>query len=303
MIMFASNSKDMKQMSKVFYLVVSIWMGVSIAQPVEAQKKKNSLLWEISGNGLTESSYLYGTIHIICPDDFELGDHVNKAFASTKQLVMELNMSDPEEMSTIQQLMMSSEPIDYKGLLTESQYKKLDQKLTERMGAGMNVLKAMKPFALSSIMQLTVMDCAQPASYETTFMEMASDQGIAVSGLETGVFQMSIFDEIPLEEQISWITEFLDNEAKGKKDWKEMLALYKAQDVEGLGKILNDSPEYKKYEDELLTKRNQRWIPQIAEMAKEKSVFVAVGAAHLGGKKGVIRLLKAAGYKVKPVTK
>lgn len=293
----------MKQMSRVFYLVITVWIGISIAQPVEAQRKKNSLLWEISGNGLTESSYLYGTIHIICPDDFELGDHVNKAFASTKQLVLELNMTDPKEMSSIQQLMISNEPVDYKGLLTESQYQKLDEKLTERMGVGMNFLKAMKPFALSSMMQLTVMDCAQPASYETTFMGMANDQGIAVSGLETGAFQMSIFDEIPLEEQISWITEFLDNEAKGKEEWKEMLALYKAQDVEGLGEILNDSPEYEKYEDELLTKRNQRWIPQIAEMAKEKSVFVAVGAAHLGGKNGVIRLLKAAGYKVKPVTK
>ena len=102
---------------------------------------------------------------------------------------------------------------------------------------------------------------------------------------------------------MSWIIDFLDNEEQGKEDWKEMLKLYKTQDVEALGKSLNDYPEYKRYEDELLTKRNKRWIPQIEKLAKEKSVFVAVGAAHLGGKNGVIKLLKAAGYKVKPVTK
>lgn len=293
----------MNQMSRVFYLIVSVWIGISVAQPVEAQKRKKSLLWEISGNGLTESSYLYGTIHVICPDDFELGDHIVEAFANTKELVMELDMTDAGEMSSIQQLMISTEAVDYKGLLTESQYQQLDKKMTERMGVGMEFLKSMKPFALSSLMQLTVMECPQPASYETTFMEMASDQGISVFGLESAAFQMSIFDDIPLEEQMSWITELLDNEAESKEEWKEMLALYKAQDVEGLGKSLNDYPEYKKYEDELLTNRNKRWIPQIAEMTKEKSIFVAVGAAHLGGKNGVIKLLKAAGYKVKPVTK
>ena len=290
-------------MSKVFYLIVSVWIGISIAQPVEAQKKKHSLLWEISGNGLSESSYLYGTIHVICPDDFELGDHVKKAFASTKQLVMELDMTDPKEMSSIQQLMISEEPVDYKGALTDAQYQKLDKNLTKSMGAGMEFLKVMKPFAISSLLQLTVMDCAQPASYETTFMEMANNQGVSTSGLETAAFQMSIFDGIPLDEQMSWIIDFLDNEEQGKEDWKEMLKLYKTQDVEALGKSLNDYPEYKRYEDELLTKRNKRWIPQIEKLAKEKSVFVAVGAAHLGGKNGVIKLLKAAGYKVKPVTK
>lgn len=293
----------MKKISKVFYLIVSVWIGISIAQPVEAQKKKHSLLWEISGNGLSESSYLYGTIHVICPDDFELGDHVKKAFASTKKLVMELDMADPKEMSSIQQLMISEEPVDYKGALTDAQYQKLNENLTKSMGAGMEFLKVMKPFAISSFLQLTVMDCAQPASYETTFMEMANNQGISTSGLETAAFQMSIFDGIPLDEQMSWITDFLDNEEQGKEDWKEMLKLYKTQDVEALGKSLNDYPEYKKYEDELLTKRNKRWIPQIEKMAKEKSVFVAVGAAHLGGKNGVIKLLKAAGFKVKPVTK
>ena len=288
-------------MKNILYVIIGVWLGVSTTQEAKAQQTKNSLLWEISGNGLSESSYLYGTIHIICPDDFEIGTHVDNAFAKTKRLVMELNMSDASEMNNAQQLMRSPEPVDYKALLTEAQYNKLDAKLTERMGAGMAFLNVMKPFALSSLLQLTVMDCQETASYETTFMEMANAQQNSIEGLETAAFQMSIFDNIPQEEQIEWIVEYLDNEEKGKTDWKKMVKMYKSKDVEAIGNSLNDFPEYKKYEDELLTKRNQRWIPKIEKMAKEQPIFVAVGAAHLGGNNGVIKLLQQAGYTLKPV--
>jgi uncharacterized protein YbaP (TraB family) len=54
-------------------------------------------------------------------------------------------------------------------------------------------------------------------------------------------------------------------------------------------------------EAELLTNRNKKWIPKIAAMSKQKSTFYAVGAAHLGGQNGVLRLLMKEGYKVKAI--
>lgn len=295
--------QEMKKVNRLLYLVLVVLVGITSSKDAKAQKKESSLLWKVTGQGLEEPSYLYGTIHIICPDDFELGERVSNAFTSAEKIVMELDMDNLGEMGGLQQLMISKEPVDYKGLLTEEQYKRMDEILTSRMGAGMSFLKVMKPFALSSLLQLSVLDCAQPASYENSFTEMAKNQGKEILGLETASFQMSIFDAIPLNEQISWITEHLDNEVESKKTWREMVEMYKSQDVEALAKSLNDYPEYKKYEDELLTKRNERWIPQILEMARENPVFVAVGAAHLGGKGGVISLLKKAGYKVTPVLK
>ena len=286
--------------NKAFFYIL-LFIGFVLVRPVEAQKSKSSLLWEVSGNGLETSSYLYGTIHIICPDDFEMSEPVKTAFSKTDRLALELDLSDPAEMGSVQRLMMSSEPVDYEKLLTQAQYDQLDSKLKAQMGVGMGFLKSMKPFALSSLLQLGLMDCKQPASYENSFLEMAKGAEMEVLALETAAFQMSIFDNIPVDEQVVWITDYLDNEEESQETWKTMVELYKSKDVEAIANSFDDFPEYKKYEGELLTKRNQNWIPKIEKIINESPVFIAVGAAHLGGKNGVIALLRAEGYQLTPV--
>ncbi len=56
-----------------------------------------------------------------------------------------------------------------------------------------------------------------------------------------------------------------------------------------------------KYEDILLTNRNKSWISQLKNIMRKESVFVAVGAGHLVGEKGLINSLRKAGYKVEPL--
>lgn len=291
----------MNRISYKHIFTILLLIGFVLVRPGQAQENSKSLLWEVTGKGLEKPSYLYGTIHIICPDDFEMGEDIKVAFAKTDRLAMELDLSDPAEMGSVQRLMMSSEPVAYSDLLTKSQYDLLDSKLKAQMGVGMNFLKSMKPFALSSLLQLGLMDCKQPASYENSFLEMAKGAEMEVLALETAAFQMSIFDNIPVDEQVVWITDYLDNEEESQETWKNMVTLYKSKDVEAIANSFDDFPEYKKYENELLTKRNQNWIPKIEKMINESSVFIAVGAAHLGGKNGVIALLKSEGYMLKPV--
>ncbi|MCA6473216.1 MAG: TraB/GumN family protein, partial [Chitinophagaceae bacterium] len=55
----------------------------SVPSPAQ-EKKNNALLWEISGNGLTQPSYLFGTIHMICKEDFVLSDIVKEKFNASK---------------------------------------------------------------------------------------------------------------------------------------------------------------------------------------------------------------------------
>ena len=50
-----------------------------------------------------------------------------------------------------------------------------------------------------------------------------------------------------------------------------------------------------------LDNRNNNWVPQIETLIKNNRTFIAVGAAHLGGPNGVIRLLEARGYTLKPI--
>jgi len=88
----------------------------------------------------------------------------------------------------------------------------------------------------------------------------------------------------------------------GFKTTKEMITLYKAQDIQGLHNYMKKS-SYMTDDvyNEMLTKRNHNWVKNMPELMNNQSVFFAVGAAHLSGNDGVLKLLKGAGYNIKPI--
>ena len=267
----------------------------------ETAEERKSLLWEISGNDLEQPSYLYGTIHIICEDDFRVSDNLKAVFAKTEQVALEVDLSDPSEMQAFQTGMMDLAGIDYQGMLSEEDYAKLDGIVKKTAGVGLAQMKVVKPFGIMSMMYGEVLNCGTPSSYETTFMQMAKEQEKEMSGLESAASQVAIFDNIPQKEQIEWIKEMMNEPEKSKEEFGAMVANYKEQDLEALFATMSESPEYADFEKELLDNRNTAWIPVIEKLASDKSTFIAVGAMHLGGKIGVIKLLRDAGYTVTPV--
>jgi len=140
-------------------------------------------------------------------------------------------------------------------------------------------------------------------SYEMEFMEMAKADEKAMGGLETIEYQMSVFDSIPYTDQAAMlVTSIRGGGEDGEDELSKMVEVYKQQDIAGMQQMFKaDVDGIGKYEDIFLKNRNQNWIPVIAEMAKEQPTFFAVGAGHLGGKFGVITLLRKAGYVVSPI--
>jgi len=121
-------------------------------------------------------------------------------------------------------------------------------------------------------------------------------------GLETVEDQIAAFDAIPLEEQVAYLVESIREYDATVQEVQDMISDYQAQDISSLYQMINESmAEMEGGEDALLTDRNLRWIPQMEQMAKDKPTFFAVGAGHLGGPQGVIKLLQEAGYQVDTV--
>ena len=291
----------MKRTSKV--IIKSFWtllILVSLVLNGSAQETK-ALLWEISGNGLEKSSYLFGTIHLMCKDDFVISDGVKNAFNQADQIALEVDLDDPSEMQAFQTGMMNMAGYDYKGTLSEKDYNRLDGIMKANYGQGMAVMRIMKPFGVMSALYGEMLACGTPESYELSFVEMAKGETKEVLGLESAASQVAIFDNIPVKEQMTWLSDMLGDTGESKAEWSQMVANYKAQDLAALYASMAESPEYAKYEKQLLDNRNEAWIPKIGEMAKVKSTFIAVGAMHLASGKGVIKLLREAGYTVKPM--
>ncbi|MEL7147260.1 MAG: TraB/GumN family protein [Bacteroidota bacterium] len=275
-------------------------LAIAISFNCSAQKKQKSLLWKVSGNGI-QPSYLMGTFHMLPNEDFEMKKKVKDAFTASEQIVLELDMDDPSMSSKMMQQMMMTDGKTLKDFMTAEEAEFLDKKLTESFGQGLSTLGRMKPLAILSMVTISVMG-EQPASFELSFVQMAQKQKKEVLGLETVKEQMQVFEDISYESQLDDIIEMLEDDDATEAYFDKMIATYRSEDLNALMSLMEEY--YEGREDEmarLLDVRNMNWIPQIGELAKDKTTFFAVGAGHLPGKKGVIQLLQKAGYKVTPV--
>lgn len=300
-------------------VLISLFVILIATMPAIAQKgnknyaptkKERSLLWEISGNGLAQSSYLYGTIHMIGADDFFLTEKTKEAFQKSKRLTLEINMEEMMDMSNLMPLMMQSfmkNDTTLKDLLAEDDYVKVKAHF-DKIGLPMMFVERIKPMFLSAMgsEDLANMDkSGNVKSYEMEFVSMAKQKEMPLAGLETAEYQMSMFDSIPYKTQAKMLVESISansGDGEGKDQFGELVKLYKARDLYGLQEMLqSDDTGINEFEDLLLVNRNKNWIPVMEKMMNKEVVFFAVGAGHLAGKEGVVALLRQKGYKVKPI--
>ena len=268
-----------------------------------ATAQDNALLYEVTGNGLAQPSYLYGTFHLVCPNDLILSDALKKATADAQQLYLEIDMDDPNLQSSMMQGMMLTGGKTMKDLMSADDYTVVDSYLQKKSGMGLAQVGGLKPIALYSFMMMGVLGC-QPVSYDLTLMQMATKDKKEILGLERLEDQLALFDKIPLEKQVSMLAEMARKPDEVQKELANLLMAYKAQDLAGMIKQMKESKYdggLDEFEADLLDKRNQNWIPVIEKAAKDKPTLFAFGAGHLGGDKGVIKLLRDKGYAVKGV--
>ncbi|MCH6198232.1 TraB/GumN family protein [Aquiflexum sp. LQ15W] len=278
----------------------TLMLFMLVFQAFASEKEEKSLLWKISGNGLKESSYLFGTIHMICKDQFYMDESIENALASSKVLAMELNMADPNLMAEMQQLSVNPGFANIKGEFSAEQASALDKFLTTSYGAGLDQLGILKPFVLSSMVLIKMLPCAEQSSYEIFLTEKAKEQAKAVKGLESVAFQMGVFDQIPQKLQIDELGKMVTN-PEGMDEFDKLVGAYLDQDLDMLYDLITENDMFREYGNLLLEDRNKNWIPKIEELAKEQATFIAVGSGHLGSETGVIALLRKAGYTVEAV--
>lgn len=277
-------------------VLLLLTIGISLSG-----KAQSALLYEISGKGLKKPSYLFGTIHLICPGDFYLPDALRNKLKETSQLVLELDFDDPNFMADMQKNLMLPDDQHLRQVMRPGAYDTLDKWMMENYKVGLDPMGKMRPVGLMSMMFLKILNCT-PESYETRLSQLAAEGKMPVVGLESAQEQFEAFDKMGLDAQAHMVVDLIKKQEEAKKEFSELVTLYKKQDSEGLGGVMNKSEfSMEGMEEELLVKRNQNWISRIQNLLSEKSSFIAVGAGHLGGSKGLVSLLKTAGYNLKPI--
>lgn len=301
-------------MKKIIIGTIAAFLALAPVSAVIAQGKakiakqktaeQNSLLWKISGNGLSKPSYVFGTIHLICESDYFWNPVMEEALKATEKICMEMDMDDPELQMTLAMGMMDQSGKKLSSYFKPEDYEKLKAYAEERVKAvPVAVLEMMKPAAVWTTLVMLQYNCENVKSYEAELVEKAKLNGKEILGLETANEQLDFILGMPDADVVESINDMV--KAKGKKEldaqFTDMINAYKKQELNQLYELTDKETAMKMDKVKFLDNRNKNWIPKMKTMMAEQSTFFAVGAAHLPGKPGVLQLLKDAGYTVEPV--
>ena len=262
------------------------------------RKRKNTWLWQLTGENLPGHSYLFGTIH---SKDFRAFTFLENALSYLQEcdaVATEFNLDEMESKSSSESLNM---PSNFS--LAEElgpRYSALLEKLFLRyIGFSSRSFHNMHPFVITSLLTEAVMNSDIPMSLDKTIWEAAKENNKSLDGLETYQMQMNLITKMDLSLQLRMIKQMLRNFKGFRKSQEKLINLYQKADLGTINKVTRkQSGGLRK---KLLFNRNEFMADRIFELSQNKKFFFAVGGAHLPGKMGLIRLLKKRDIKVSPV--
>jgi uncharacterized protein len=296
-------------MKKSFWLTLLTVVGLVTGS--EAQKKStgddsNTLLWRVSGKNLSKPSYVFGTMHMICANDIELSDSLKSAIQKSDNVYLELDMDDMWQMMGAMMHMNMKGDTTLSDLLTPEDYKKVKNYFKDHNGLiPFSMMERYKPLLVESMIMEQAKPCDNMIVIEQLVMEEAKKSGKEIKGLETFDYQLAIFDKIPYKLQAQQLVQMVDEAKAGsgadEDEVKVLTDAYRKQELNKMDELTKADPSIGEFTDILLYDRNANWSKKLQELMPGNGLVIAVGAGHLPGVKGVLNLLRQAGYTVEPV--
>lgn len=275
---------------------------------VAAQAQYNSLLWKISGNGLKQPSYLYGTMHTSDSRVFAFTDSAMPYFATTKAYAMELDPKESFNMSLLSKLMMGKE-YSLKKMMPQREYNVLDSVVKKEIGYSVSLFDNVAPVFTMTIFEASGMGLSGSEAegkkevLDLYFYKQAKKKKKKIIGIETVDEQLGALNSMNYQEQADLLVKEIHSFEENKTEGMDILKFYLSQNLDSLAANDADAQMPEKFYKALITDRNIRMANRIADFIKEQSTFIAVGALHLPKEGGVIELLRKKGFTVEPVRK
>tara|TARA_B110000438_G_scaffold262764_1_gene274302 strand:+ start:252 stop:1118 length:867 start_codon:yes stop_codon:yes gene_type:complete len=266
------------------------------------QQEYKGLFWKVYGNNLSDTSYLYGTMHTQDERVFQFKDGVLDAFNSSKIYAMELNVDSINHAALLQELIMDSSA-SLKTLLSDSNYNLVDQYFRDSLAISLFLFEKISPIYTAQLIAMKDLGKQQKDALDLFFHNEAKKQGKKIIGLEKMSEQINAINSIPYKNQAEELVNAV-NKAKNSKqnELETLIAFYVQGDLDTLLALTTQNNTNNEIntiiETVFILKRNQNMAERCEKYLKENSTFIAIGAAHLPGENGVIELLRKKGYKV-----
>lgn len=262
------------------------------------KKKKQSLLWELRSNQSKTKSYLFGTMHVKDYRAFIYQDIITEYIDTCKIFATEFDLREREQLQepSIGKLPKGS---SLESLLGKNKFIRLRKIVKKSFSIDLRDFNETLPFFIINLLTEQILISTNSIPLDTFLWQYAENIQRDLRGVETFKEQLVTLGKIPLEYQLKGLRDIGANPQKFRKQINKLISMYVNNDVIGLYKKSKKS--LGKQKQLLLHDRNVIMTNRINMLMNEKSSFIAIGAAHLSGKQGVISLLKKQDIKIKPV--
>ena len=261
-------------------------------------EKKQSLLWRIESKNNEIPSWLFGTMHIKDAKAFGLTEKLFACIDQSKAFATELNLDEIKNTGGGAFKLAPTPPLFH--LLSPKHYRKLKKILKKALNIEIDRFAGMHPMFLNNMISEAIMASEMPVFLDNHLWEYAAQKGKKGFGLETIEEQMQLMFSMPLQDHIDSLVVISKQYTRFRRGLLRMLHLYEKGDLRALHKAALKSAG--KHKQAMIYQRNEIMANRMSTLIElEGSVFCAIGAGHLTGEKGVLRMLKQNGFKVKPV--
>jgi uncharacterized protein YbaP (TraB family) len=256
------------------------------------------LLWRIAKPGLPPS-YLFGTIHLGDEALVNLPAPVADALDRSRRFVMEARL-DGEDMLNWSQTLISDDESALRVQLGAAVFDRA-MALLPRYGLPEAAGARLKPWALYLTLSTPPQMGGMPL--DLVLAMRAEKAGKGVDGLETVAEQATVVAGLPLEDQVDLVRDAVCHYEALQGDIQSMKQLYLDRNLAALAAMANryemsESPRYQHLLQQVLWERNDKMVSRMQPYLAEGGAFIAVGALHLPGARGLLGLLETRGYRV-----
>ena len=283
-------------------IIVATFFPLQNFAQKKSTKKYPALLWEISGNGLKQKSYLFGTMHVSKKSVFNLSDSFFYALRSVDKVGLELNpdhwQDDMIKAENEKQDLVKYTAPNYKTPFYSTSFE------LEKYDALLSTLLKVQPSIINSLLYRNYNKYNEDYE-EDTFLDLFIYQtGKKLGKRATGMEHLKTSDMAQAEAYRDELREKkkakdIGNTSKLREKIEEA---YRNQDLDELDSLEKVIEESEAYTNRFINNRNLIQANSMDTVMKSgASLFVGVGCAHLPGEKGVIELLRKKGYTLRPI--
>ena len=257
-----------------------------------------ALLWRLDRPGTPGPSYLFGTMHVRDARAFRRREQVYACLAECAAFATEFDLreleagSDPDALYLPDGQRLST-------LLGERHYARLRRTLRRAFGVDLARFDRLRPLVVANLVGEKTLAEQYTLSLDEHLWQRAEATGMTTLGLETYASQRELLRGLPLAAQLRSLRAIGRHPAKFRRQIQRLADYYAAGQLDQLYRATRRGTGGMRHA--MIFARNARMAARFDELARDQPLFAAVGAAHLPGGKGMLRLLKQGGWRTEPV--